>query len=561
MLQLQIITYSNVVGKKAEEDGFAKLMEGIPTLPALEFVVERQNRVMFAFADIKTQKDAIYEMRCYMEQEEQANVDEFISNMATPILLMNLSGMEFCAQALRRPNTEVRELSKEETRRVYLAYLLCNEKWSSHQEKGLEVDFEHPENMLLKVDMPLSEFKRHKDFKAAIYKATQLFRFCEKKADYRAIVSQFLTDHGVKDWREYLMKLFELYFKSIGIKEQPPSSQITPFEELYAIDLSQMTNDDTLNIMWLRDHFLVKRADGTFLVINNNLIVDKMYQGLKFDIFKTAKNHHLTIEGEEIKSIDKLNKKLGQDFSEEYLLYDLMEKIYSDHDVIRFKGKELLGKIDAEPDYYLRQGKKLLLIEHKDVLVSEIKKQETDVSKIIDALIDKICREKDEKKGRKGGPQLLYTMDGIFKRDSMHDYDADAKNTEFVYPVVIVLDSAFSSLGVALTAVRYFCNQAQSYDTIKEGLTHVLPVTIIDFDTLFVLSKRLHDCKLNLFSLIEDYQNVLCSKAKDIYDMPSFASFITDNYPLEEITEKNNAFFLSNYFEEILKNQKFHNNE
>lgn len=551
MLQLQIITYSNVVGKKAERDDFVKLMEGIPTLPALEFVVERQNRVMFAFADIKTQKDAIYEMRCYLTQEEQAKVDAFLGNMAAPILLMNLSGMEFSAQVLRRPNTESRTLSKDEIRRVYLAYLLCNEKWSSHQEKGLKLDPDHPENMLLKVDMPLSEFKRHKDFRAALYKATQLFRFCEKNGDYWAIVSQFLADHGVNDWREYLMNLLELYFKSIGIKEQQLSSQMTPFEEQYAIDLSQMTNDETLNIMWLRDHFLVKRADGTILVINNNLIIDKMYQGLKFDLFKTAKNHHLTIDGEEIKSVDKLNEKLGQDFSEEYLLYDLMEKIYSGHEVIKYKGKELQGKIDAEPDYYMRQGKQLLLIEHKDVLISEIKKQETDVSKMIDALADKICREKDDKKGRKGGPQLLHTIDGIFKRDNMQHLDSDAKKADMVYPVVTVLDSAFSSLGVALATARKFCEQAQGYDTINEKLTHVAPITIIDIDTLFILSKRLHDGELDLFSLIGEYQRVLCTKGKDVYEQPSFSSFIADNYPLKEIKEEDNVFLLSNYYEEI----------
>lgn len=416
---------------------------------------------------------------------------------------------------------------------------------------GLRWTLDHPENMLLKVDMPLSEFKRHKDFKAAIYKATQLFRFCEKNGEYWAIVSQFLADHGVNDWREYLMKLFELYFKSIGIKEQQLSSQITPFEEQYAIDLSQMTNDETLNIMWLRDHFLVKRADGTFLVINNNLIIDKMYQGLKFDLFKTAKNHHLTIDGDEIKSVDKLNEKLGQDFSEEYLLYDLMEKIYSGHQVIKFKGKELQGKIDAEPDYYLRQGKQLLLIEHKDVLISEIKKQETDVSMMIDALSDKICREKDEKKGRKGGPQLLYTIDGIFKRESMQYLDSDAKKANLVYPVVTVLDSTFSSLGVALATVRKFCEQAQGYDTIKEELTHVAPITIIDIDTLFILSKRLHDGELDLFNLIGEYQRVLCTKSKDVYEQPSFSSFIADNYSLKEIKEEDDGFLLSNYYEEI----------
>lgn len=547
MLQLQIITYKNVA-VKVEADAFTQLMEGIPTLSALEFIVERQNRVIFAYSDTKTQKDAIYEMRCYMYPEEQTNIDTFLTNMSAPILLMNLSCMEFCVEALRKPNTEYRTLTNDEIRRIYLAYLLCNELWSAHQEQGFMQDAEHPENMLLKVDMPLSEFKRHKDFKAAIYKATQLFRFCELNGDYSAIVSHFLADHGLNDWRDYLLKLIELYFKSLQSDQHP---QITPFEELYAIDLTQMVNDDKINVLWLRDHFLVKCPDGSFLVLNNNLIVDKMYQGLKFDLFKTARNHHLTIDGEEIKTINKLNEKLGRDFSEEYLLYDLMEKMYADFDVVRYKGNELQGKIDAEPDYYLRQENKLLLIEHKDVLVSEIKKQETDVSKIIDALADKICREKDEKNGRKGGPQLLYTMDGIFKRDTMHDYDADARKSDLVYPVVTVLDSAFSSLGVAMATVRKFCEQCQDYVTIKEKLTHVVPITIIDIDTLFILSKRLHDGKLDLFSLIEDYQKVLCSKGKDIYDIPSFSSFIADNYPMEIITEEDNKFFLSNYYEEI----------
>ena len=102
-------------------------------------------------------------------------------------------------------------------------------------------------------------------------------------------------------------------------------------------------------------------------------------------------------------------------------------------------GTKRKGKKMAEP----RNGYEFLK------QLAEKKKQETDINVIIDAVAEKICREKDEKKGRKGGTQLLHTLDGIFVNDTMQPYDADAKKVDLVYPVVTVVDSAFSALGVA----------------------------------------------------------------------------------------------------------------
>ena len=478
-------------------------------------------------------------------------LDVFIADHQNPILMMNQSCLSFYAKALQIPNTEKQELSNEEKRRVFLAYLLCNGEWTAYQEDGFVADREKPENMLLKVDMLISEFKRHKDFKAALYKATQLFLFCEKHGDYWAVVTKFLANHKVKDWREYLVNLFDLYAKSIHLNGMD-TVNLTEFEEQYAFGLDDDIADKS-NLIWLRDHFLLKRGDGSCLVLNNNLIVDKMYQGLKFDLFKTACDNNLLINGKKITAVNILNEELGTDFSEEYLMYDLIEKIYDTDETIRYRGCDLKGKIDAEPDYYLRRGDKMLLIEHKDVLIAEKKKQESDIDVIIEAVAEKICREKTKDKGRKGGPQLLNTMDGIFVNDTMQPYDADAKKADWVYPVVTVVDSAFSALGVAFATVRKFCEFSQNYETINQELTHVLPITIIDIDTLFIISKRLHDKELDLFVLIDEYQKRLCTKGKDMYDQPSFASFIADTYPLENITEEDNAFLLSNFNREIAK--------
>lgn len=550
MQQLVIVTY-NDIKERPTAKLFSELMEGIPTLAALDYVVERQNRFIFAFSDIEGQKNALFEMRVYMQPDEQKQLDCFMADHPKPILFMNQSCLSFYAKVLHLPNTNKRELTNDEKRRIYLAYLLCNEEWTDRQKAGFVADRDKPENMLLKIDMLISEFKRHKDFKAALYKATQLFRFCEKHEDYWAVVTRFLADHKVSNWRMYLLNLLELYTKTLPI-EGMDTVNLTEFEEQYAFGLDDDIVDNS-SIFWLRDHFIVKRGDGSYLVLNNNLIVDKMYQGLKFDLFKTARDNNLLINGREMSSVDKFNEELGTDFSEEYLMYDLMDRIYDTDETICYCGSYLKGKVDAEPDYYLRKGDKMLLIEHKDVLISEKNKQETDIAKIVDAVEDKICREKTEKKGRKGGPQLLHTIDGIFVNDTMKQYDEDAKIVDLVYPVVTVVDSAFSALGVAFATVRKFSEFAQNYDTIKQGLIHVLPITIIDIDTLFVLSKRLHDKELDLFALIEEYQKMLCTKGRDIYDMPSFSSFIADYYPLYELTEEDNNFILSNFNREIAK--------
>jgi hypothetical protein len=65
-------------------------------------------------------------------------------------------------------------------------------------------------------------------------------------------------------------------------------------------------NADKLNKLWgcnqgmafLRNKFLLKVTDKIYLLLNVNLLIDKMYQGMKFDFFRSVKDHNLlTKEG------------------------------------------------------------------------------------------------------------------------------------------------------------------------------------------------------------------------------------------------------------------------
>ena len=97
------------------------------------------------------------------------------------------------------------------------------------------------------------------------------------------------------------------------------------------------TNADKLNKLWgcnqgmafLRNKFLLKVTDKIYLLLNVNLLIDKMYQGMKFDFFRSVKDHNLlTKEGKKYETYPQFNSVLGTVFSEPKMLYPLMHKCF-----------------------------------------------------------------------------------------------------------------------------------------------------------------------------------------------------------------------------------------
>lgn len=551
MLQLQIITYSSLK-KDYTTDVFETLLQDIPSVKAMEYIVERQNRVLYAFSDLKTQKDCINEMCSYLDKEEQNALKNFLRDNENPVLIMNQSCLFFYASLLRMPYVKDRTLKGEDIRHIYLAYLLCSDIWSKQQERGFCKTLNNPEQMLLKVDMPLSEFKQHKDFKVALYKGTQFFLFCETIPEYNQILQAFIKEHNVLNWQKYLLNLFDLYNQTQSNARINCHPDIDRFVLQYSISEQDWQNGiENADINYLRNKFLVQISTCKYLVLNNNLIVDKMYQGMKFDFAQTAYSNGFTINGNKIKTIGDLNQDLGQVFSEKYFLYDLLERIYVKTCFIKFTGSFLLDQnVPAEPDFYMRAGDRIYLFEHKDVLLNETHKQSTSVQVMLDEIANKICQNDSKKKHRKGGGQLLHSINGIICNGTMNQLDSNWRIAKWIIPIVTVTDSAFSTLGLNTAVNKMFCQMAQQYDFLKDSNIKVLPLTIIDIETLFTLSKRLHDGDLDLFALISQYQKLICCIQNQL-EAPSFSSFIKDKYPQGNITEEDNRFMLDNFINAI----------
>ena len=83
-------------------------LKNVPTVRALEFIVERQNKVIYSFSNLEEQKNFFYEMRCYIKTEEKCRIDSFLLRHDYPYFMDNQSCFLFYMLALQNNNKNYR---------------------------------------------------------------------------------------------------------------------------------------------------------------------------------------------------------------------------------------------------------------------------------------------------------------------------------------------------------------------------------------------------------------------------------------------------------------------
>ncbi len=336
----------------------------------------------------------------------------------------------------------------------------------------------------------------------------------------------------MNNWGEYITLLFGIYYHSINSSVLPQGNALEQqFLSQFVINVSdgstaKLWDDGYKGLSYLRDHFLFELPSKEYLMLDANLLIDKLYQGLKFELYKTVKaNGLLTSKGKPYKDQPQFNATLGEVFSERHLLYALLGKIYNGGNAVKFTGVELKQNgINAELDYYLRIGNTLFLIEYKDVLFPDNLRYSDKVEDIKQGIKDRLCKD-DGVNPRKGGGQLLYNIDRILNHGLMDALDPDVVNVSCIYPLIVTTDSAFSALGVNLTVTEEFDKIMRANYTFNKGVMIYVPV-IAHLDSLILLSYRLHKTSLQLNELLRDYI---------IGNWQSISSF--DNYVFDECKE------------------------
>lgn len=403
--------------------------------------------------------------------------------------------------------------------------------------------------MSLLAEMPIVEFKYYKEFDTQLYKSIRFFEFCEHDKVYSHHLSYFCGDHHVENWREYVMRIFsmvEAWLKGPYVKVNPNNPDDIRFFDQYIVKVEDCHNlwEGNQAIAYLRDHFLLKLSGYHYLLLNPNLLVDKFYQGMKFDFFKTLKAHHLTDSNNNIiSSYADFCSDFGANFSEPYLLYSLMQKVFNGRADVIFTGTQLknLG-VKAEPDLYMRMGETLFLFEYKDVTLADKVKLSADAGKMKKAILDRVCKY-EKGQAKKGAGQLHITMQNILQHHTLDGIDENVRKVKRIFPIIITTDRNFSALGVNAVVVK-------EYERIMENYPIDCPVfisvpIIMDLDIIIKCANRLHSGKFDLAESLIRYVK------ENKYNIVSFKTFVIDNYIRNHpFDEENGEFLFGDFFHE-----------
>lgn len=527
------------------------LLKNIPTIGILDFIVERQNEVLFAFSDIEAHKKRLFEMRCYLDENAKHRFDSLISKHNAISLFCCESNNLMYKLVLQEANTLDRPLQSNDILNIYKAYLYCTQKWSDIPLNNQ--DLADIDSLFLRVDLPIVEFKLYKDFRPQLLKAHHFFTFCEKDPLFKEFLQWFYKDKKISNWQEYINRLFCLLTNSLEsrwiildnfhIKDKE-------FFNQYCInieDCSNLWNND--DHYYLRNHFLYNPTDGLYLLLNFNLMVDKFYQGMKFDFCESVLSRNGKDEnGKTIKNIPNFNSLLGRKFSESVIFYDMMHKCFDGNFDIVISGSELKPYFEneGEPDFYIRKGKSAFIFEYKDLTLGNDVKYSSNTELIKQEIIKRIC--KGGTKQRKGAGQLLHCINSIINENRLSEVDKQASKIDIFFPIVITTDRAFSALGINKFIINEFANIANEYNL---NSTHIAPVVIIDYDTLFILSYRLHNQELDLQKLLTEYTSLLLNSPGGIDFNISFYTYVYDKYRIDKIEKEEYQYLFGDLFDKF----------
>ena len=532
-----------------EDKNAIGFLKGLPLYETLLYIIERQEKVQYTLGNAAAQMNLVYEMYHSLSEKAKAKLTIVIGNNTNLCLVNNMATFYFIMAALQSCNSTVSHaLSDADREKIYQAYLKCNDQWTDNQAKGI-LPLAKENNLpgrFLMADVPIVEFKNYKNFIPQLYKAWRFFNFMVLHEPYSDYLNLFLTTQGVKNWQEYISRIISFYSCAIAkpvIQVEKQDCLLYPFFDKLCVDLEECKDLwNRKDMTYLRNHPLIKRKEGIYMITNTNLLIDRIYQCLKFVIFDSMESGGaLNKKRKPFKSLGEFLGMLGEDFSESELFYDIMLKSFDGVADIMIEGKVMKdNKIPAEPDFYMRIGDAAFIFEYKDNTINDDIKLSGDYNTIKEGLLSRVCL--DDGRNRKGAGQLLNTINEIVNNHSLDALDPEVGKIKSFYPIIITTDRTFSSLGMQYHLVERFLEITKKYRIP----TFIRNPMILDLDTLILMSNKIHDFKIDFKQLIDQYLNL-----NDLKLTP-FETFYEDSYKdLRVMNEDDTSLLFGEMFEAI----------
>lgn len=306
-------------------------------------------------------------------------------------------------------------------------------------------------------------------------KAVYFFKFVEEHLP--ELLAGFLKMYGVSNWIDYLKAIFPIVGHALQnnkeglgyltIDDNNPKAAISKKFLANLAIASQNTGFSLHDFILPRSKPLKQINPNKFLVIDNLLVYNNMYNSLFFEFKEVLKASPRFFTKGDFKGY------LNDNFSESFLTKQVLDKVFSDPQYIKYSGEEIRKNhapaFNAEPDYYARNGNDVFLFELKDTFINGDTKQSFNVEMIANELKLKLWYKETEKKGKtKEEPKALRQLQNNIRRaitdDLPFDKELDHKFLR-VHPILLYIDQSLSTPGINEIVQQWFAMEL-SHDLI-----------------------------------------------------------------------------------------------
>lgn len=375
---------------------------------------------------------------------------------------------------------------------LMMTILMVNEKYNKFTlDKSQDNLLDKFCSMVWPVHIFSTELRLRKNYHYESYRG---LIFCDFIANNKDITKGFkeLFNLNHDEISKYPVEVLNLYLQNgFNVNTKKFISQFSlnlenqiPWIKSWILDVSNDSpqNYKSKDYNTLRSTPIIKLTDNLYCVSNWNFILDKLYTGLLFDLYyKTSINNDYS-------DFSGFKGVIGESFSEFFAELLYRSALYKHTIKCGHKNSE------ANQDLYIRQGKRIALVENKDALFVK----DYDYKKIRATIDSKLVNEK-------GVSQLIKLLSKMKdKPDFMEDGLLRKVKTRclIVYPVLLVSDSAFTMTGMEDYLQRVFKKKLAELGTIPFKVSNLV---IIDVHSLMNLHDEFIQDRNGFFSTLDKY--------------------------------------------------------
>lgn len=361
---------------------------------------------------------------------------------------------------------------------------------------------------------------------ATFYKVEALLAFLNSKPEYSSLKDGFIKSFNVSTEEEFVKQMTYLFGKLLELKGT--NSYLWNVEDKDALAfLDSMVSYDIApdeDFTHIKNSPIFKVEESVYSIIHYFFVIDKFYKSAKFKL------KELYEKDEALKTLyGNFFSFFNSKFSENFLMKNLLDEMFSKKYYVKKPERE--KELPGEPDYYVRHNNEVFIFENKDVLVAKGIKASADIEQINGVLKKKFLVDGTKKVGI---GQIVTTIGEIGSKHFRFDDYVNSKTSLTIYPILLVHDRIFQTLGINYRLNQWFREQCIERLGDLNKTFNIKSLTVIDIDTL-ILWLPYFQVKDKNFKEVLNFHMAKMNKKKKVNNAPNQAAlFYRANQNLTE---------------------------